>query len=299
MLVTEGNGETNVRLTLSGVLLDRCSCQYERTWLTRLPVCPCIWISPANQIQQISGATLKTGVQSENSWDGITDVSVNAVHFLHRTGVLQDFGQRTPASRILLFLGTRGHRYRVGRGGAHPGWIRTIFPGSRSASRAASESQMTKPQPQTYVRIKSLEKAAKLCMLHTVLGRKSLTRATLVPVMGVTYGVPTGICESRCCITLSRSANRSIKWGRVNREVEGRLGSPPQKSNRNLVSFQPSLLFSLINPALIPSEEKKKSSHGFQSRWYSISLQPLGSMLSDHVTTYLQMSPLPPLAVRR
>lgn len=61
--------------------------------------------------RDVFGATVRTNVHSEDPWDGVTDVSVNAVHLLDSTGVLQDFDQRTPVDRTLFFSGTRGHRY--------------------------------------------------------------------------------------------------------------------------------------------------------------------------------------------
>jgi len=45
-------------------------------------------------------------VQFEDPRNGITDVSVNAIHLLERTGVLEDFDQLAPTGRILFFSAT-------------------------------------------------------------------------------------------------------------------------------------------------------------------------------------------------
>lgn len=108
----EENRQTNVPRTLSAVRPRRCSCQYGRTLSVRPPVYPHTWDCQRMIRQTTAKVTSQTNVHSEDPWNRITYVSVHTVHLFGRTGVLQDFDQRTPAARIMLFSGTRrGHRH--------------------------------------------------------------------------------------------------------------------------------------------------------------------------------------------
>ena len=73
------------------------------------------WLALAPDIASKSDATNSWShaadhAHFEHPRNRITDVSVNTVYLLGRTGVLKDFNQLAPTGRILLFSGTRGHR---------------------------------------------------------------------------------------------------------------------------------------------------------------------------------------------
>ena len=73
------------------------------------------WLALAPDIASKSDATNSWShaadhAHFEHPRNRITDVSVNTVYLLGRTGVLKDFDQLAPTGRILLFSGTRGHR---------------------------------------------------------------------------------------------------------------------------------------------------------------------------------------------